>query len=150
MADHGGQPQIPGFQVFDVTNLAVTAEGGAAPLNIVNTGAPFTLTATFTGSGTNWNIIEGLGTIRYRAQFFAERIGTGATNFPVVPATDEGLLVAGQGTYNINHAVPAGTLSEGLYRMGVIVTFPAIPPSPGWPGMLGFYEGLLVEASPQG
>jgi hypothetical protein len=154
MADHGGQPQFPGWQVFDVTSLEVTAAPGFAPLNIVNAGAAFTLTATFTGTGANWGFLEGLGNIRYRAQFFAERIGTGAVNIPLVPATDEGALVPGTGTYTINHVVPAGTLTEGVYRIGVIVTFPpmplALPPSPGVPGTLGYYEGLIVQASTMG
>jgi hypothetical protein len=63
--------------------------------------------------------------------------------------------MAGQGTYNVTHLVPAGTLSQGLYRMGVIVTFPPLaagsgfPASPGWTGMLGYYEGLLIQVSDQ-
>ncbi len=153
MADHGGQPQLPGWITFGVDELTLTAAAGPAPLNILNPTQPFTLTVAFTGNDTIWHWLETVPGIRYHVHFYAERIGYGSIDFPVNPATDEGLLVEGKHTYTVNHVVPANTLQEGLYRLGVAVTFPrmpnANPPSPGVPYVAGFYEGLVIQATPQ-
>ena len=150
MPDYGGQPQFPGWITFGVTDLVVTAAAGLEPLNVLKTNEEFTLKATFDGSGFFWDWLETIPGLKFHVHFYAERIGFGSIDFPVNP-TDEGLLTGGP--YEVQHTVPANTLTEGLYRMGVAVTFPpmpaATPPSTGVPGVAGFYEGLVIQASPQ-
>ncbi len=121
-------------------------------MNVLNIAQPFTLTATFTGSEAIWHWIETIPGMRYHVHFYAERVGYGAVDFDVNPATDEGLL-DGRNTYVVNHTVAANTLTEGIYRLGVAVTFPrmpnANPPSPGVPWVAGFFEGLVLQATPE-
>jgi hypothetical protein len=139
MPDHEGQPMIPNFLTFDVDSLVVT-ETGLAPVTILDPAKPFTLTVTFTGAGTWWtDTMPTVPGARYHVHFYAERLGFGGMDLAAV----EGPLALGQLTYTVPHTVPANTLSEGLYRLGVAVTFPRTA------GVAGYYEGLIIQAAPR-
>jgi hypothetical protein len=141
MADHGGQPQLAGWLTFDVTNLQVTVEPGVAPTYILQTDVPFTLTVTFTGDGTDWDNMND-DAQAYQVRFYAEGIGAAATDLDFAELPTDSCNMNGADTYTVDHSEAAGIAQEGIYRFGAIVTFP------GKNGVLGFYEGLLVQVNP--
>ena len=148
MADHGGQPEIsPGVAAFDVTDLKVSKETGVPPFNILKPNTKFTITATFTGKDTNWLNMKNFKAY-YEASFYAE--GIGAPPYDINLGTQSGNLDPSTDPVDVDLVVPAGIPDEGIYNVGVVVTFPpqaGPPPVPGWLGTLGYYEGLKVQVS---
>lgn len=142
-----GQPQLPGWLEFDVTNLEVTADPSPAPTNIVRKGADFDLTATFTGSGAIWVILElisDLPNVEVVAMvtYSAEGIGANADEEDFGPA--EVVLAAGGSPYSVTTTVPANTLDEGVYIMACFATF-EVRANGGvvaLPGLTGHWVGL--------
>lgn len=139
MADHIGQPQLAGWLTFDVTDLAVTCEPGNPPTTVIDLGVDFTVTATFGGSGTDWDNMRD-DEEPYEVKFYAEGVGVGAPDFDW--GTETGNLGADE-EYTSDHAVVGGIAQEGIYRLGATVAFP------NKHGVLGFYEGLVIQVHPQ-
>jgi hypothetical protein len=121
-----GQPQILGWLGFDVTNLEVTAEPGPAPTNIVKKDAGFDLTATFTGTGGIWTILELISDLPVvevvgKVTFSAEGIGADADEKDFGP--EDVVLAAGGSPYSVTTTVPANALDEGVYELACFATF---------------------------
>ena len=143
-----GQPNIPGNLVFDVTNLEVTADPGLPPSNIVKKGDDFDLTATFTGAGAIWTLLElisDLGGVDVvgKVTFSAEGIGADADEEDFGP--EEVVLTAGGSPYTVTTTVPKDTLDKGVYIVVCWAEFEArgaagsvVP----LPGLTGHYKGL--------
>jgi hypothetical protein len=144
-----GQPQLPGWIVFDVTNLDVTAEPSPLPTNIVKKDAPFDLTATFNGAGGIWNILELISDLPNievvgMVTFSAEGIGADAVEEDFGPE-DVILNAASGGSYEVTTTVPANVLDKGVYIIACFAEFevraPGGDPIP-LPGLIGHCEGL--------
>jgi hypothetical protein len=144
---HAGQPNVPGTLVFDVTLLEVTAEPGWPPTNIVKKGDDFDLTATFTGAGSIWTLLElisdlpGIDVVGV-VTFSAEGLGADADEEDFGP--EDAVLTAGGSPYTVTTTVPKNTLDVGVYEMACWVIFEAraggdtVP----LPGLTGHYKGL--------
>ncbi len=130
-----GQPNIAGWLTFDVTDLQVTVEPSLEPSNVVPAGVDFDLTATFTGSGTDWNTMKNDG-LEYNVTFHAESIGLAAPEIDFTPAVT-GNLIPPDDTYQASYT--ANVADKGIYKMGCVVTFPAKP------GVVGFYTDLVIQ-----
>ena len=139
MADHGGQPQLVGWLTFDVSSLAVTCEPGNPPTTVIDVGVDFTVTATFTGSGTDWDNMKD-DQEQCEVKFYAEGIGVGAPDFDWGAETRN---LGAADEYPVDHIVVGGIAQEGIYRLGATVAFP------NKHGVLGFYEGLVIQINPQ-
>jgi hypothetical protein len=149
-----GQPNLPVFLAFDVTELAITEPGPPfLDQNILDLGEPFALRVTFTMSGPFAFFIEGIPGIRAVMQFYAEGMGPGVPN--VAFGTPTLGLTAGTGTYVYHHPVPGGVTAGGIYRCGVAVTFRVVAPPPGpagdvpVPAILGFNEDCVIQVHHQ-
>jgi hypothetical protein len=123
-----GQPNFPGWLVFDVTAL------NSSDI-IVDAGTSFDLMATFDGSGVIWGDYES-DTEPYTVSFYAERIGTGAINLG--SASGNLAAVGGPYTATLNTSIAA----EGLYRIGCTVMLD------NHRYVAGFQEGLLQQVHP--
>lgn len=142
-----GQPNMPGNLVFDVTNLEVTAEPGLPPSNVVKKGDDFDVTATFTGTGGIWTLLElvsdlpGVDVVG-KVTFSAEGIGAKADEEDFGP--EEIDLTAGGSPYTVTTTVPKNTLDEGVYEMACYATFEfsAGGGTVSLPGVTGHYKGL--------
>ena len=132
-----GQPTFPGWLVFNVSSLTISD-------NIVAAGTPFTLSATFDGTGS---LFEGTaapptgleGTNQpYTARFYAEGIGAGAPDIDL--GNVAGNLSPAGGPYNANLMASIGT--PGLYRIGCTVTMN------NYLDIAGFQENVLLQVHP--
>lgn len=130
---------------FDVSELVINEPASApAPSIIIPKGGEYNLTATFKGSGSAWNGFKALGA-QYKVSYFAEGFGANASEVDLGSHT--GTLVPAKDTYTdadtrLSIPAAANTLTEGVYRIACLVTFPAVP------GMTGFFENLVVEVHP--
>jgi hypothetical protein len=148
MADHGGQPVVGGVPEMDITGLEVV-EGGVSPLppaNILEPNVSFQLKATFSGTGNNWQNLKNMGKY-FEATFYAEGIGVppydvnfGTANSNLDPSVD---------AQEIKLEYKPGLPNPGIYRVGVVITFPkGAGEKAAWHGMLGYYDGLIIQVSP--
>ena len=143
-----GQPQIPGWLVFDVTEIQA-AEPGLAPVNIVRRDTDFNLTATFTGTGALWDFLEALSDLPVvqvvgMVTFSVEGIGSNAIELDFGPAL--AVLTVG-GTYNVTTTITANSLSVGVYTVACYVSFEvrvggSIVPIPA---LTGYMTGIGVN-----
>jgi hypothetical protein len=135
-----GQTQIPGVLVFDVDGLEISATGGIwTPSNIVATNEPFDLGASFHGSGFVWQWLK-TWAMQYKVSYFAEGIGASAKEVDLGSSPPKSLTASNNYTFaDTKITVPADTLTEGVYRIACLVTFP------GAPGLTGFFESLVIE-----
>jgi len=132
-----GQPQAPGILEFDVTSLEVTAEPGIVPLNIVEAGEDFTLTATFGATpGMWWNNLKD-DHEPFTVEFYAEGLGVAAGDIDL--GTEPGNLDPADDTYPVNHVVVGGIAQPGVYKMACVVTLDDVP------GVVGYYDELVVQ-----
>ena len=133
-----GQPQIPGWLEFDVTNLeAVETAHPTIQQNILDLGEEFDLKATFTGAGTDWENMKA-DAEAYEVMFYAEGFGATAPDLDLGP--ESGNLGAAD-TVEVFHTVVGGVGTDGVYRCAAVVTFP------GKTGVLGFYDQLLIQVN---
>jgi len=137
-----GQPNFPGWLVFNVADQQVTEPAGAlTPASIVPVNGPFDVIATFTGSGLIWGWLTGFGNVEYTMKFFAESIGPYAHDVDLGTVT--GTLVPGQNNYQVRLHVHGGIEHEGYYEVACRVTFP------GCRGMSGHCDHpLYLEVAP--
>ena len=142
-----GQPNSPGTLVFDVTNLEVTAEPGVPPSNIVAKDDDFDLTATFTGAGTIWTLLELISDLPVvevvgMVTFSAEGIGADADEEDFGP--EDIVLTVGGSPYTVTTTVPKNKLDKGVYEMACYVTFEvrANGATVPLPGLTGHYKEL--------
>lgn len=130
-----GQPQILPWIKFDVTSLEIFEGPPLEPALIVPVNGPFTLRATFTGSGIVWEWLKNLN-VPWQVSFSAEGIGAIAPDYDLGVAP--GQLQPGQNTYQANFAY-AGIPVAGVYEVACLVRFPNLP------GMTGFNVPLMIE-----
>jgi hypothetical protein len=143
-----GQPNIPGDLVFDVTHLEVTAEPGMPPSSVVKKGDDFDLTATFTGAGGIWTLLELLSDLAGvdvvgKVTFSAEGMGADADEEDFGP--EEVVLTAGGSPYTVTTTVPKNTLDKGAYIVACWAEFEARGAAGGvvpLPGLTGNCKGL--------
>jgi hypothetical protein len=136
-----GQPNFPGWLVFDVTDLTVGD-------NTVRGGDNIDITVNFTGSGGIWAFLEWLsdnigpnpGVIGATAQFYAEGMGIGAGEYDLGSVVTP-LAVAAAGSYSASITVNTGAaptnLAEGVYRIQCLVQV-------GNSGIMGFPDKDLL------
>jgi hypothetical protein len=144
-----GQPNIPGWIEFDVSNLEVTKEPGLDPNIIVDKDDPFDLTATFDGDGLIWTVLElisdfpGIKVVG-KVSFSAEGIGQEAEEEDFEPA--EVILQGAGGPYTATVTVPGGELDVGVYQMAcqAVIELRTDDDSEVLPipGVTGHYVGL--------
>jgi hypothetical protein len=145
-----GQPNIPVWIQFDVTNLEVSADPSLPPSNIVKQDETFDLSATFEAGGVIWTWLELLSDLPGvdvvgKVVFSAEGIGPHADEEDLGPA--EVILSPGGSPYTVTTTVPANQLDEGVYTLASYVTFEvrsgggAVP----LPGVTGHYSGLGTD-----
>jgi hypothetical protein len=133
-----GQPNIPPWLTFDVTNIEIIEPSGAIlPSNIVPVNSPFTLRTTFKGDGYIWDWLKNLN-VQWEAKFSADAIGVepGIT-FPVV----NGNLAPGSDTFT-THIHILGIADAGIYEIACIVRFPLCR------GLTGYFKPLAIEVYP--
>jgi hypothetical protein len=142
-----GQPQIPIWIEFDVTNLEVTEEPGLQPVNIIKKDAEFELTATFTGAGAIWTLLEAISDLPTvevvgKIHFSAEGMGADADEEDFGP--EDVVLGVGGSPYAATTTVPANTLDKGVYDMACWAVFEVRvgPDTVDIPGITGHYKGL--------
>ncbi len=131
-----GQPNLPGWLVFDVTDLTLSD-------NTVHEGDSFDITVTFVGSGAIWAFLEwisdNIGPIAATAQFYAEGMGVGPGEYDL-GSVDTPLAVGGS-PYSTSVTVDTGVaptdLDEGVYRIQCLVQV-------GNSSITGFYDGDLL------
>jgi hypothetical protein len=147
VTEMAGQPQIPPFFVFDVTNLEVTAEPGLAPPTIVRKSDDFELTATFSGAGIWWNVLEMISDlpdveVAGMVTFSAEGLGADADEEDFGPEPE--VLTVGGSPYTSTTTVPGNTLDVGVYVMACWVEFQVRVGTDvvNLPGIFGHYKGL--------
>jgi hypothetical protein len=122
-----GQPNIPGYFVFRVTNMWVGDDPDAlVPANIVPEDEPFSLNVRFTGNGPLWRIMRTLRAT-YQVHFYVE--GQGRKPEFNVPAV-EGRLEPGQDVYTVEANVARGLPQPGVYKLSCDVVF-----ARGWEGI---------------
>ena len=141
-----GQPHIPGWIEFDVTDLQV-AELGMAPANIVKSSEEFEVSASFAGSGVIWTWLELLSDLPgvdvvCNMVFSAEGIGPNADELDL--GTAHTSLTAGGNPYTAMITVPANTLKKGVYTLAGYATFEATSggSSIPLPGVTGHHYGI--------
>lgn len=142
-----GQPQIPMWLEFDVTNLEVTADPGFTPSNVIKKGDSFNLTATFTGGGGLWTLLEAISElagvdVKGMATFSVEGIGADADEEDFGP---EEVILSTGGTYEVTTTVAPNELDVGVYEVACRVTFEVHGAAGGivyLPGLTGHYKGL--------
>ena len=135
-----GQPMVPPWLTFDVTNLEIFEPAAAiSPSLIVPVNSPFILKATFTGTGLIWEWLKNLG-VQWEAKFSAEGVGAHAQeyDFPV----GNGNLAPGPNTFTTQINVPAGIDTPGIYEVTCLVRFPLCR------GLTGFFKPLVIEVYP--
>lgn len=115
-----GQPSLPGWLVFDVTDLTLSD-------NTVHEGDSFDITVTYTGVGAIWAFLEwisdNIGAIPARAQFYAEGMGVGAGEYDL--GFVDTPLAVGASPYSASITVDTSAaptdLAEGVYRIQCLV-----------------------------
>ena len=138
-----GQPNYPGFLVFDVTNLEIDEPQPPIELTeeILDLTEPFSLTVTFRGTGMFWNALVNMFDPQYEACFYLEGRGQQAAESDLGCATGNVAAASvGGGNYEATHQVN-GIQQKGLYKVGVTVEFPGL-----W-GLLGHYDDLMIQVS---
>jgi len=159
-----GQPQIPGRETFDVTNLIVLSESSPDlpeiynNSNIIDKDETFTLKVVFEGGGQQWpNIACGHG-MRARVTVHAE--GVGGLADPELDMKPVVMPLSNKNVYEVPVEVEGGIPTNGVFRLGAMVTLerlsnimdditdPSVPADPYF-GWLGFYEGLLIQVHEQ-
>jgi hypothetical protein len=133
-----------GSGTFDVTQLVVTEPATAeAPTNIIPQLGEFSVTATFTGSGTLWNNLKNMNPrLAYEVIYFIE--GIGASSVELDLGVHSGYLDPTKNVYEgadttFTVAAPDNQLPVGIYRVGCTVTFPTFP------GTTGFLEDFIIQ-----
>lgn len=146
-----GQPQIPGWEELNVTNLRVL-EGPTMPppavpgdvMAIVDAGEQFWLELTFELKGPGTIPLKTPGN-RAKIVFHYESIGGGA-EFNRGPFYTD--LTTTIDTYTQAYKQPVIT-TDDIYRVGAVVTFEAVDQVTGAVteihAHLGFYEGCLLQ-----
>jgi hypothetical protein len=130
-----GQPQINPWIVFDVTKLEIFEASPLNPSLIVPVNGPFTLRATFEGSGIIWEWLKNLN-VKWQVSFSAEGNGIHAPDYDLGVTT--GNIQPGQNTYQADLAY-AGIPIAGVYQIACLVRFTNCP------GMTGFNVPLMIE-----
>lgn len=131
-----GQPQLPPWFVFDVTNLQVTEPGGLSPAVIVPTNGPFDLSVTFDGTGPIWDFVEALG-IQFKVNYYAEGLGYNAPDYDLGTQVVTALAAGGPYTDPVTKLVGAAIPSAGLYQLACTVTTVVPGPIAGHVTILG-------------
>ncbi len=130
-----GQPMISPWINFDVTKLEIFEGPPLNPSVIVPVNGPFTLRATFEGSGIIWEWLKNLN-VQWQVSFSAEGHGVNAPDYEL--GVSPGHLQPGQNTYHSDLAY-AGIPVAGVYQVACLVRFPNCP------GMTGFNVPLMIE-----
>jgi len=130
-----GQPQILPWIHFDVTNLEIFEAPPMNPSVIVPINGPFTLRATFVGSGIIWEWLKNLN-VQWQVSFSVEGNGVNAPDYDLGMA--QGHLQPGQNTYQAD-LVHAGIPIAGVYEVACLVRFLNCP------GMTGYNVPLNIE-----
>ncbi len=138
-----GQPPLPsGVLGLDCTTIDVNEVGGVPPSNIIEATSDIELSAQFNGDGFVWDALKPPttpGGAAWNIHYYAESMGPGLNDvdFGVKSGnmTAADLYTAPATTL----AVPAGTLTPGIYRIACVIQFPTMP------GLVGFFEGAVIE-----
>jgi len=130
-----GQPNVPPWLVFEVTNLEIFEPPPLTPSTIVPVNGPFTLRASFQGSGIIWEWLKNLN-VQFQVFFSADGFGANAPEYDLGMAT--GTLMPGTNAYQANFPY-AGIPIAGVYEVACLVKFPNLP------GLTGFVAPLMIE-----
>jgi hypothetical protein len=131
MTDYAGQPKLPSYLTFDVTDLKVTdpAVSPTDPVVSLKPNRPFKIVMTLKANGAWWDTFRVLPT--WKENFSAE--GEGATppadNFTIpepvtiIPDPDQ---AAHPGVHTVELYVSAGIPQIGLYDFGGTIRLPKL------------------------
>jgi hypothetical protein len=131
-----GQPNVPGFLEFDVTDLTLSD-------NTVHEDDSFDVTVTYTGTGGIWNFLEfisdNFAPLNATAQFYSEGMGVGAGENDL-GSVDVQLITGGSpysASITVDTSVATTDLDEGVYRIQCLVQVENS-------GIMGFFEGDIL------
>jgi hypothetical protein len=153
-----GQPNVPGWFIFDVTSIDVQEPAGPGvfqPSTIIPRTGPFQLIANFSiselfGRGMNDLVVSGNPVFEYDVRYFAQMIG-GSSSYKL-PVSGPHTISCISGTYSYGSAqttilVPANTLDVGTYTLTCTVKMaPLGMGGVGFPWhVTGFVVGPMIE-----
>jgi len=132
-----GQPDVPGFWDFEVSDVVAVETGGIAPGAIVNAPNSFKLKTTLKNEGLFSPMLQGkAGTIQYRAERLEDNT--------VVTLTSTSFTVPAGTSFDVESAIfssgAGADLPLGTYTLTAIVSMDNAPENAI---VAGFIQSLL-------
>ncbi len=134
-----GQPPLPSAVLgLDCTAIDINEVGGVPPSNVIDATSTAELSAQFQGDGMVWMWLKGIPA-PWQVEYYAESMGPGLDDVNL--GIKAGNLTASDsyGAPDTTLAVAPNTLLPRIYRLSCVVRFPSNP------GLLGFFEGQVIE-----